>query len=257
MARWLRNHRERIDLVYLVGLGHEASVARRMLSGSRIPIIVRPDLPEDRDGRPASRWLVRRRCQAADAAIVADLAAARAVSAAGLPDDKIQLIPDGIRESVAEHACHRDEARRALAEVNPMLIVAAGAPVVVCAGRLRKGRGLLRLIEAWRPLSKKWSQARLWLVGDGPLREQLYAHLGDLDLRLSVAMPGSFDDLSDALAAANLLVEPDAEPTSPRLLLEAIALGVPVAGCHQETLQQTPALDAGTGRFASRTTRPR
>jgi glycosyltransferase involved in cell wall biosynthesis len=64
-------------------------------------------------------------------------------------------------------------------------------------------------------------------------------------------MPGSFDDISDVLAAANLLVEPGAEPASPRTMLEAIALGLPVAGCHLETLQQTPALDAGTARFAA------
>ena len=132
-----------------------------------------------------------------------------------------------------------------------MLTVAEDAPVVVCVGRLRKGRGLPRLIEAWLPVSRQWSGARLWLIGDGPFREQLYAYLGDLDLRLSVFMPGSFDDMSDALAAANLLVEPSAESASPRPLLEAIALGLPVVGCNLETLQQTPALEAGTARFAA------
>lgn len=107
------------------------------------------------------------------------------------------------------------------------------------------------MIDAWRPVVKQWPQARLWLLGDGPFREQLYAHLGDLDLRLSVAMPGSFDDISDTLAAANLLVEPSAEPALPRALLEAIALRLPVVGCHLETLQETPAWEAGTARFAA------
>ena len=107
------------------------------------------------------------------------------------------------------------------------------------------------MIDAWRPVARQWSAARLWLIGDGPLREQLYGYLGDLDLRLSVSMPGSFDDIGDALAAANLLVEPSAESASPRTLLEAIALGLPVVGCQLETLQQTPALEAGTARFAA------
>ena len=132
-----------------------------------------------------------------------------------------------------------------------MLTVTAEARVVVCVGRLTKGRGLVRLIDAWQPLSCQWPGSRLWLIGDGPFREELYAHLGDLDLRRSVHMPGSFDDLGDVLAAANLLVDPRGESTSPRTILQAIAMGLPVVGCNLETLRQTPALDAGTGRFAS------
>jgi len=250
LARWLRRHRDQIDLLYVAGLGHEASVARQVLGTRPIPIVVRPDLPDDHEGRPPSRWLLRRRCQAA-AAVVADLAAARAISAAGVPEERIHRIADCLRESVVEHACDRSEARRALADVNPMLTVTENAPVVVCVGRLRKGRRLPRLLEAWLPIAKRWSAARLWLIGDGPFREQLYAYLGDLDLRLSVFMPGSFDDSSDALAAANLLVDPGAEPASPQPLREAIALGLPVVGCHLETLQQTPAWDVGTARFAT------
>lgn len=250
LARWLRRHRDQIDLLYVAGLGHEASVARGMLGGRPIPIVVRPDLPDDGEGRPPSRWLLRRRC-AAEAAIVADLLALRAVRAAGIPEQRVHRIAEGIRESVVEHPGDRNAARRALADINPMLSVAENAPVVVCVGRLRKGRGLPRLIDAWQPVAKQWPQARLWLIGDGPFREPLYAHLGDLDLRVSVSMPGSFDDISDTLAAANLLVEPSAEPALPRAMLEAIALGLPVVGCHTETLQQTPAWEAGTARFAA------
>lgn len=251
LARWLRQHRDQIDLLYVASLGHEATVARRVLGSRPVPIVVRPDLPDENEGRPPSRWLLRRRCHAAAAAIVADLAGLRAASAAGIPEDRIHRIADCLRESVVEQASDRRDARRALADINPMLTVAEDAPVAVCVGRLRKGRGLPRLIDAWRPVAQQWPAARLWLIGDGPFREQLYAYLGDLDLRLSVSMPGSFDDPSEALAAANLLVEPGAEPVSPRTMLDAIAVGLPLVGCHLETLQQTPALDAGTARFAA------
>jgi glycosyltransferase involved in cell wall biosynthesis len=251
LARWLRNHRDQVDLIYLVGLGHEATVAHSALAGCGIPIVVRPDVPEDRDGPSPSRWRLRRRCHAADAAIVGDLGAARALADAGLPQQAIHTIVEGLPESMLDHAGQRAEARESLADVNPMLAITAEARVVVCVGRLTKGRGLLRLIEAWRPLSRQWPAWRLWLIGDGPFREPLYARLGDLDLRLSVNMPGSFDDLGDVLAAANLLVDPCGESTSPRIMLQAIALRLPVVGCNLETLRQTPALDSGTGRFAS------
>ncbi|NLF68647.1 MAG: glycosyltransferase family 4 protein [Candidatus Anammoximicrobium sp.] len=250
LARWLRRHRDEIDLLYVAGLGPESLLARRVLGVRPIPIVVRPDQPDGREGRSPCRWLVRRRCQAAAAAVVPDPAAARAASAAGLPDECIYRIADGVRESVSERASDRLAARRALAEVNSMFSVADDAPVAVCVGRLRKGRRLPRLLEAWRPVAKRWPGARLWLIGDGPFRDPLDAYLGDLDLRLSVLLPGSFDNISDALAAANLLVEPSADPVSPQPLREAIALGLPVVGCHLETLQQTPAWEAGTARFA-------
>jgi glycosyltransferase involved in cell wall biosynthesis len=251
LARWLRTHRGEIDLVYLVGAGHEASVAGSVLRGHGIPIVVRAEIPEDPRGKRRSAWRLRRRCCAADAAIVADLGATRALAEAGLPQQIIHLIADGVPDAMLEHTTDRTEARAALAEINPMLTVPAEARVVVCVGRLCQGRGLLRLIEAWQPLSHQWPGTRLWLVGDGPFREPLYARLGDLDLRLSVNMPGSFDDLGDVLAAANLLVEPSGESISPRVMLQAACLGLPVVGCNLETLRQTPLLDAGTARFAS------
>jgi glycosyltransferase involved in cell wall biosynthesis len=161
------------------------------------------------------------------------------------------LIADGVPEATLDHAGDRTDARAALAEINPMLTVPAEASVVVCVGRLSKGRGLLRLIEAWQPLSQRWPGTRLWLVGDGPFRDTLYARLGDVDLRLAVHMPGSFDDLGDVLTAANLLVEPGGESISPRVMLQAACLQRPVVGCNLETLRQTRLLEAGTALFAS------
>jgi len=251
LARWLRLQRDKLDLVYVVGLGHEATVANRALAGCGVPVVVRPDSSDERDGQSPSAWRLRRRCHAASAAIVGDLGTARAMAEVGIPAQAIHRIVEGIPAAVLDHACGRVEARGALADINPMLTVAADARVVVCVCRLTKGRGLVRLIEAWQPLSRKWPGSRLWLIGDGPFRDQLYARLGDLELRLSVNMPGSFDDLSDVLAAADLVVDPRGESTSPRILLQAMALGRPVVGCNLETLQQTPALAVGTARFAS------
>jgi glycosyltransferase involved in cell wall biosynthesis len=251
LARWLRSHRGEFDLVYLVGTGHEASVARSALRGSGIPIVVRPEIVDSCGGKRPSPWRLGRRCSAADAAIVGDLGAARMLAAAGLSPALIHLIPDGVPDATSQLVGDRSEARAALAEVNLTLTVPAESRIVVCVGRLCKGRGLLRLLEAWRPLAQHWPGTRLWLVGDGPFREPLYARLGDLDLRLAVSMPGSFDELGDVLAAADLLVEPSGESLSPRVMLQAACLGRPVVGCNLETLRQTPLLDAGTARFTS------
>ena len=250
LARWLRKHRHEIDLLYLLGSGHETFVARRMLRGDRVPIVVRPEDADDRSGEPPSRWRLHRRCCTADAVIVTDQGAARALVRAGVSPNRVHVIADGMPQATLEYAGDRATARAALAEINPILTVPAEARVAVCVGRLTKARGLVRLIEAWRPLARRWPHARLWLIGDGPFREPLYKYLGDLDLRVSVNMPGSFDDVSDVLAAANLLVEPSGESISPRVILQAGCLGRPVVGCNLETLEQTPLLGAGTALFA-------
>lgn len=251
LARWLRTHRAECDVVYLVGAGHELPVARSVLRGCGIPIVVRAEIPDSGAERRPSAWRLNRACCAADAAVASDLAAARLLAQAGLPPQRVHLIADDIPESTSRLAVDRQAARAALADINPMLTVPDEAQLVICVGRLGRGRGLLRLLEAWRPLGCRWPGLRLWLVGDGPFRETLYARLGDLDLRLAVHMPGSFDNLDDVLSAADLLVEPSGESVSPRVMLQAACLGRPVVGCNLETLQQTPLLSAGTARFAS------
>src|SRR5947199_179620 len=88
-----------------------------------------------------------------------------------------------------------------------------GWPVVLRAENtgLTGDKGLSDLLVAWSLLAAERPHARLWLIGDGPERDDLAGQLDSLGLGGTVAMPGVFDDVEDVLRAADVFVYPTLE----------------------------------------------
>jgi glycosyltransferase involved in cell wall biosynthesis len=166
---------------------------------------------------------------------------------AGYDGSMLHGIPDGIPAVPGRRGGGtRLDARLALAAVNPDLNSAVDAPVAICVGRLRPKMGLARLIRAWERVVRHWPTAKLWLIGDGSYRDDLYRLVSDLDLRHSVQMPGTFECLDDVLRAANLLVHPGPMDSIPRACWSAAATGLPIVVCRgpeiDAAIQEQPAL---------------
>lgn len=172
---------------------------------------------------------IRRRCRTADAIVVSDEVAAKDLALGGFSPEQVRVIANGIPAASRCGGGVRFDARLALAGANPDLTVANDTPVAVFAGRLREENGLFRLLESWQDVVLHRPDAKLWLFGDGPLRGELFRRISDLDLRSSVFLPGSSDDLQSVFQAANLFVNPSPYPGMLRGVLEAIAAGIPVA----------------------------
>jgi len=68
----------------------------------------------------------------------------------------------------------------------------------------------------------------LWLIGEGPYREELYDHIVQSDLRGRVLLPGAFDFIDDVLAAADVFALPSYEEGMSLSLLEGMAAELPV-----------------------------
>lgn len=93
-------------------------------------------------------------------------------------------------------------------------------------GRLVEGKGLFDLLEAFERLSETES-VRLWIVGDGPLRESLQTTVDRRGLE-DVRLLGYREDVSGLLASADVFVLPSYREGTPRVITEALAAGVPV-----------------------------
>jgi glycosyltransferase involved in cell wall biosynthesis len=106
--------------------------------------------------------------------------------------------------------------------------VSDDTPVGLYIGRLSAEKGLHDLVRAWRRIINVWPEARLWLVGEGPDRDDLYDRLRDHELKYHVAMPGAFDDVTELLYAADVFVLPSYEEGTTLSLLEAMAAALPV-----------------------------
>jgi glycosyltransferase involved in cell wall biosynthesis len=148
--------------------------------------------------------------------------------AAEYPSDRIQVIPNGVAIPEPRSSQRRQAARAILADANPDLKVSDDAPVALYTGRLSTEKGLHDLLRAWRRVLSIWPDGRLWLVGEGPARDEIYDRLRDQELKYHVAMPGAFDDVTELLCAADVFVLPAYEEGTTLSLLEAMAAALPV-----------------------------
>jgi glycosyltransferase involved in cell wall biosynthesis len=233
LARWLRAQRHEFDAVIVSTLRYDAYATLRALHGMAIPVVLRAeragpsgDAAWLRTARFGSR--IQAACRKASALIAASGPIAEELNATGFAPDFIELIPNGVPLGEARSAERRRIARDTVAEANSDLKVDEGAPVVLYTGRLEAAKGLHDLLRAWRKIIDVWPNARLWLVGEGPDRDDLYDRLRTHELKYHVAMPGAFDDVSELLHAADVLVMPTHGEGLSLSVLEAMAAGLPV-----------------------------
>lgn len=113
---------------------------------------------------------------------------------------------------------HRSEALRASWGAGPDDLV------VACVGRLAAEKNLLLLAHAFDAIARENPAARLVLVGDGPLREELSRRLPD------AVMAGQRrgDDLAAHYASADLFLFPSLTETFGNVAAEALASGLPL-----------------------------
>ena len=100
--------------------------------------------------------------------------------------------------------------------------------LLLAMGRLdvQKGHGVL--IDAMAELGRS-RKARCVIIGDGPLRDRLRAQIRNRGLGRMVQLPGERGDVLSWLAACDVFVLPSLWEGLPNALLEAMALGLPVA----------------------------
>jgi colanic acid/amylovoran biosynthesis glycosyltransferase len=109
-------------------------------------------------------------------------------------------------------------------------------PTFVCVAGLREYKGHDVLLDACRLLRDRGVDARLRLVGDGPLRRHLEARLAREGLRDRVELLGALphERIPDALEGVTAMVLPSVRTRDgqmegiPVALMEAMAAGVPV-----------------------------
>ena len=107
---------------------------------------------------------------------------------------------------------------------------ASGDRTVVCVGRLSPEKGQTGLLRAFAQLRTSHPDLSLRLVGDGPDRDALERLSQELSVGDAVTFAGRLPepDTLVEIALADLLVLPSFMEGLPIVLMEAMALGVPV-----------------------------
>lgn len=178
-----------------------------------------------------TRWLYA----GAVAAVVAVSESVRAtVLAAGVPAERVHVVPDGIDpDRYADLGPRRRAARRALD-------LPQDALVCLCAARLDPRKGQIHLVRAFGTLAARHPNAHLLLAGEGPERAALEREARMLGLEPRVRMPGRVDIL-DALAASDLACMPSLNEGLSVFALEAQAAGLPIVASRAGGLTESVA----------------
>jgi glycosyltransferase involved in cell wall biosynthesis len=100
--------------------------------------------------------------------------------------------------------------------------------VILAAGRFAPIKRLDRLLRVFRAVLDRLPGARLYILGDGPLRPDLEADARALALGDAVVFVGWSDSMATWYAAADVVVNSSDSEGTPLALIEAAAAGRPV-----------------------------
>jgi teichuronic acid biosynthesis glycosyltransferase TuaC len=172
--------------------------------------------------RPMIRWALSR----AAGAIAVSAALKELIVGIGVSPEKIQVIANGV-DAQRFHAVDRGAARRELK-------IPDDTQVIVSVGSLVPAKSHMLLIMATAELAKRNPKLRLYLVGEGQLREKLAALVNERNLQECVFLVGGQPNETLKLwySAADVSCLASLREGMPNVVLESLACGAPVVATH-------------------------
>jgi glycosyltransferase involved in cell wall biosynthesis len=145
----------------------------------------------------------------------------------GAEADRVRIVPQGPDVSALQEAIKT--LRPGAAER-----ASSSGPVILYVGSLSERKGVSLLVDSFAHIHAQLPDARLELVGEGPLHGELVRKIESLRLDGAVRLVGFVQhaDLPTRYARADVFVLPTLEDTYAVVLAEAAACGLPiVASC--------------------------
>jgi len=217
----------KVDILHTHG-GYAGLYGRWAARRSRTPVVVHSlhGIHYLHYRNPVARQLfihLERRCsQFTDMLILvshADLG--RAIKHRLAPRNRMVAILNGIALSEGPSAESREIKRR---EIN----LEPGRPLVGTVARLHRQKGVLYLLLAAPMILDRFPEARIVVVGEGPLGKRLQRRARVLGLTDRVLFLGARTDAAEVMALFDVFVLPSLWEGLPFVLVEAAALGKPI-----------------------------
>jgi glycosyltransferase involved in cell wall biosynthesis len=234
---------ERYNLFLLAG----AMLKRR--TGLPLLLEVNAPLAEERGkfgglGLPRlARWAEAKAWRAADFVLPVTDVLADHVRAVGVPESRIVVVPNGINEAHFAAAPSQAEAKAALGWPDAL--------VLGFTGFVRDWHGMDRVIR-WMGSPGAPAQARLLIVGDGPVRAELEQLAASLQLGERVRFTGVVhrDRVPGLVAAFDVALQPAVVAyASPLKLIEYLALGKAIVAPAQRNIAEVLSHDVNALLF--------
>ena len=133
-----------------------------------------------------------------------------------------------------------------IAAARESLGISDGTIVVGTVTRLMPSKGNRYLVEAVPEIVRRQPRARVFIVGEGELQEELQSQARALNLTKDVTFVGFQRDVAEVLAALDIVVFPSLWEGTPLTAFEALAAGKPIVATDADGLLDilTPGHDA-------------
>ena len=154
----------------------------------------------------------------------------------GVQPDKLRYVPNGIDLSEFKRRQPREQAKYALG-------LAKDEHAVAVVARFSAEKGVDRAVRMFAALNQQRPNTRLHLIGDGPQRGDLESLVDRLGLTYQVRWWGWQKDARPILEAMDTLVLPSRTEGLPNVVLEAMAIGLPVVATQVGAVNEV--LDGG------------
>lgn len=98
---------------------------------------------------------------------------------------------------------------------------------IVSVGRLTEQKNQILLIEAFKIINEKYSDYKLVIYGDGPLRLELEEKIKEYNLTDKIKLPGISKDILNNIYDSSMFILSSNYEGMPNALMESLALGIP------------------------------
>lgn len=206
-----------------------ARIARRPFA-----VHVQADLDEavnewvPRPLRGVSRWVHRHM----DAAFCVAESLVDGIVEAGLPRSRAHFVGNGIDVARVRRLAGVDASTPTVTGAPPAAEVAGAdpdrVPVIVGSGRLSRQKDFGLLLRAHAKVLASGLRHRVVIMGEGALREELEELAVELGVEDSVELVGFLSNPYAVLAGADLFVLSSRSEGMPLIVIEALAVGVPI-----------------------------
>lgn len=208
--------RERIQIVHAQA-AHAHTLAALATLGTRAKLVVTRHTARPPRANVGTRWKYSR----AAAVIAVSRAAADLLGPAGIAAQSVDVIPGGV--DVERNVVP------ASAELLASLGVRGSGPLVIWVGALTTEKDPETFVRAAALAAALVPGMQALLVGDGVRRGNVSRIIHELRMRESIHLAGFRSDVDELLAAAGVLASSSRIEGLPLVIMDAFALGVPVA----------------------------
>lgn len=227
LVRYLRNERPDVLMAAKDRAVRTAALARR-LAGGQTRLVGQLHMNVSgflQNKSPLQRWLrlapMRWLFPDLDLIIgVSEGVVADTIKITGLPRERMVALPNPV---ITPELYAKSEALPG----HPWLDEALPVPVILGAGRLTPEKDFPTLLHAFQRLRQQ-RECKLVIIGEGPLRQHLENLIAELGLQADVSLPGYTHNPYAYMKRASLLAFSSIAEGSGNVLIEAMALGVPV-----------------------------